>query len=206
MAKRKDSILVDMVVSLGFFGQVRPGFSAWQSSRLGPVTATCVSVPTRRVTGTVGPCCLPVSRTFCAESRCPSRVVYAVRVALSESLRPSRRGAVPTILSVRVARRHQRPGPGTRDWQLEHPVGPGPPAAYVGGSSNVFRRLINFGPGRNGNFKAEFNGSVRKPGIRCCPEWLMRVSEPGIGSRCSVSACSVHHDFKSISFSFSESD
>ena len=175
------------------------------------MTATSVSVPTRRVTGTVtvrvGPCCLPVSRTFCAESRCPSRVVYAVRVALSESLRPSRRGAVPTILSVRVARRHQRPGPGTRDWQLEHPVGPGPPAAYVGGSSNVFRRLINFGPGRNGNFKAEFNdGSVRKPGIRCCPEWLMRVSEPGIGSRCSVSACSVHHDFKSISFSFSESD
>ena len=49
-------------------------------------------------------------RTFCAESRCPSRVVYAVRVALSESHRPSRHGAVPTILSVRVARRHQRPG------------------------------------------------------------------------------------------------
>jgi hypothetical protein len=116
----------------GFAGVLRSGAARVLSlaefeTRTRAVTATSVSVPTRRVTGTVtvrvGPCCLPVSRTFkfCAESRCPSRVVYAVRVALSESHRPSRRagGAVPTILSVRVA-----PSSAPRHhWQLEHPSG-----------------------------------------------------------------------------------
>ena len=93
-------------------------------------------------------------RVALSESRRLRRPSRAVRVTPSESPRRRSDNSQRPSRAPSSAPRHH--------WQLEHPVGPGPPAAYVGGSSNVFRRLINFGPGRNCNFKAEFNGSVRK--------------------------------------------